>query len=50
MYQDIEELQKNLDEWLKYYNYDRTHQGKMCCGRTLVDTLNDGKVNRSNLI
>lgn len=43
IYQDIEELQKDLDEWLKYYNYERTHQGKMCCGRTPSDTLHDGK-------
>ena len=39
----IEELQSDLDEWLKYYNYDRTHQGKMCCGRTPMETLIDGK-------
>jgi len=25
------------------YNYDRTHQGKMCCGRTPMETLIDGK-------
>ena len=24
-------------------NRERTHQGKMCCGRTLWDTLVDGK-------
>ena len=38
-----EELQSNLDEWLKYYNYDRTHQGKTCCGRTPMEKLIDGK-------
>lgn len=43
VYSDIEELQKDLDEWLKYYNYERTHQGKMCCGRTPMETLEDGK-------
>ena len=31
-----------LDEWITYYNNDRTHQGKMCCGRTPIQTLNDG--------
>ena len=30
----MEELQKELDEWMEYYNKDRTHQGKMYCGRT----------------
>jgi len=43
LYGDLAELQKNLDEWLVYYNNDRTHQGKMCNGRTPMDTLLDGK-------
>ncbi len=43
MYSNIEELQKDLDEWLDYYNNERTHQGKICNGRTPMDTLNDGK-------
>jgi len=43
LYGAIEELQKDLDEWIAYYNNERTHQGKMCCGRTPIDTLNDGK-------
>ena len=43
IYADIEELQKDLDEWLEYYNNERTHQGKMCCGRTPIETLEDGK-------
>ncbi len=24
----MEELQKDLDEWIEYYNNERTHQGK----------------------
>lgn len=43
IYQSIEELQTDLEEWLAYYNNDRTHQGKMCCGRTPMQTLIDGK-------
>ncbi|MCG8609253.1 MAG: IS481 family transposase [Pseudomonadales bacterium] len=43
LYSNLEELQKDLDEWMKYYNNDRTHQGKMCCGRTPMETLLDGK-------
>lgn len=43
IYRSLEELQHDLDEWLAYYNYDRTHQGKMCCGRTPMQTLIDGK-------
>jgi transposase len=43
LYGDLDALQKDLDEWLFYYNNERTHQGKMCCGRTPMDTLHDGK-------
>ncbi len=43
VYDDLAVLQKHLDEWLEYYNNDRTHQGKMCCGRTPMATLQDGK-------
>jgi transposase InsO family protein len=43
IYTDIEELQKDLDDWSEYYNNERTHQGKMCCGRTPIETLEDGK-------
>ena len=43
LYSSLEDLQKDLDEWLVYYNTERTHQGKMCCGRTPLETLEDGK-------
>ena len=43
VYADIDALQKDLDEWLHYYNNESTHQGKMCCGRTPMATLEDGK-------
>ena len=39
LYADLEALQKDLDKWLKYYINERTHQGKMCCGRTPIETL-----------
>lgn len=43
IYSTLEELQSDLDEWLDYYNNERTHQGKKCCGRTPMETLEDGK-------
>ncbi len=43
IYQSIEELQHDLDGWMAYYNGARTHQGKMCCGRTPMQTLIDAK-------
>ncbi|GGF72418.1 hypothetical protein GCM10011332_27990 [Terasakiella brassicae] len=42
IYETIEQLRNDLDEWLDYYNNKRTHQGKICCGRTPMETLLDG--------
>ena len=41
LYFSLEELQSDLDAWLEHYNNERTHQGKMCCGRTPMQTLLD---------
>ncbi|MGS1002653.1 IS481 family transposase [Burkholderia glumae] len=43
LYLTLTELQVDLDTWLMYYNGERTHQGKMCCGRTPLQTLIAGK-------
>ncbi len=43
IYNSLEALQEDLDVWLDYYNNERTHQGKKCCGRTPLATLLDGK-------
>ena len=43
IYETMDDLQKDLDEWLQYYNNERTHQGKICCGRTPKQTLMDSK-------
>ncbi|WDP88321.1 MAG: IS481 family transposase [Desulfobacter sp.] len=43
IYTDIQMLQSDLDSWLYYYNNERTHQGKMCCGRTPIETLEEGR-------
>jgi transposase InsO family protein len=42
LYSSIDELQVDLDAWLIHYNCERTHQGKMCCGRTPMDTFISG--------
>jgi transposase InsO family protein len=42
LYTTIEELQADLDNWLDEYNNARTHQGKMCNGRTPMATFLDG--------
>ncbi|HMY39970.1 MAG TPA: integrase core domain-containing protein, partial [Marinagarivorans sp.] len=43
LYSRLDDLQRDLDEWIDYYNEERTHQGKMCCGRTPLATLLEGK-------
>jgi len=42
LYSDLDGLQKDLDAWLLKYNEERTHQGKMCCGRTPMATFDAG--------
>lgn len=43
LYHDLESLQKDLDSWIDYYNNERTHQGKICNGKTPMETLLSGK-------
>ena len=43
IYETIEQLQNDLDEWIDHYNNERTHQGKICEGRTPMQTLEEGK-------
>ena len=43
LYGSIEELQKDLDGWLQYYNYERTHTGKYCFGKTPMQTFLDSR-------
>ncbi len=41
LYKSLEELQKDLDEWIDYYNHSRTHTGKYCFGKTPMQTFLD---------
>jgi transposase InsO family protein len=43
IYTSLESIQEDLDAWMDSYNHERTHQGKMCCGRTPMATFEDGK-------
>ena len=38
-YFDINELQNDLDAYLKYYNYKRTHQGYRVKGKRPFDII-----------
>jgi transposase InsO family protein len=42
IYPSIEELQRDLDLWLKEYNELRPHQGRWCYGKTPLQTFLDG--------
>jgi Integrase core domain len=39
IYASLAELQTDLDAWVRPYNHERTHQGKMCCGHAPMATL-----------
>ena len=41
LFRSIEELQADLDAWLKEYNELRTHQGRWCFGKTPMQTFID---------
>ena len=43
IYAGIDQLQRDLDQWIDHYNTERTHEGKMCCGRTPYATMLAGK-------
>ena len=39
LYSSIEELQKDLDNWVEKYNCERPHTGKYCFGKTPMATF-----------
>ena len=52
LYRTIDELQTDLDVWMRDYNSVRTHQGRWCYGKTpmqtFIDTLPVAKEGRFN--
>lgn len=43
VYQSIDDIQADLDEWLKNYNEERPHSGRYCFGKTPMQTFLDSK-------
>lgn len=43
VYNNIEELQEDLDKWLEEYNTQRSHSGKRCEGKTPMQTFEESK-------
>jgi transposase InsO family protein len=41
VYNTVDELQADLDNWLREYNEERTHSGKYCFGKTPMQTFLD---------
>ena len=45
IYSSLEEIQKDVDEWINFYNTERTHSGKHCYGKTPMRGYNLNCVN-----
>lgn len=43
LYQSIEQLQEDLDQWMIHYNEERPHSGRYCFGKTPMQTFDDSK-------
>lgn len=39
LYDNLEQLQADLDEWMNYYNNNRPHSGRYCYGKTPMQTF-----------
>lgn len=39
MYDNLELLQSDLDQWMEYYNNERPHSGRYCFGKTPMATF-----------
>jgi transposase InsO family protein len=42
LYRSMEEIQADLDEYMAWYNRERTNQGRYCQGRTPMETFLEG--------
>ena len=43
LYDTLEAIQTDVDQWLKFYNYERPHSGRYCYGKTPWQTWKDSK-------
>jgi transposase InsO family protein len=41
IYESIDQLQAELDQWIDYYNNQRPHSGRYCYGKTPMQTFTD---------
>jgi transposase InsO family protein len=50
LYESVDALQKDLDDWLHEYNHNRPHRGYRNQGRRPMETFELGKVRREELL
>ena len=41
LFDNLEDLQRDLDEWMTYYNQERAHSGRYCYGKTPMQTFKE---------
>ena len=41
LYESLDTIQKDLDNWVNYYNNERPHSGRYCYGKTPMETFNE---------
>ena len=51
-YESVQQMQDDLEAYLSYYNYKRTHQGRNMDGRTPYQAFKDGlpKIKKKEII
>lgn len=41
IYDTLDDLQNDLDDWIRYYNQERPHSGRYCYGKTPMQTFTE---------
>ena len=49
-YASVQELQKDLDQWLHYYNHERPHRGYRNMGKRPIETIEEGKFVKEQMV
>jgi transposase InsO family protein len=49
LYESVDVLQADLNEWLKHYNTERPHRGYRNQGRRPIETFEVGKIRRNEM-
>lgn len=44
LYSSLEEMQNDLDQWMNYYNLERTQSGRHCFGKTPMETFKESLI------